>query len=186
MKTIALVAEKGAGKGLFVEIIKRLMPDKRIVSVRFSDVLCDILDILGKEKSRHNISTLATVLRDAFQDEGLLTSVMRTRLQGMDADIVFLDGLRKEKEISLVRERDGLLVYIAADARIRFERSSQRAEKSDEMGMTWEQFNAQEQMATEVSIRNIGETLADVKLENNGTVEEFERVVKSFIARHGF
>lgn len=186
MKTIALVAEKGAGKGLFVEMINRLLPDKHIVSVRFSDVFCDILDTLGKEKSRHNISMLATALRDAFQDEGLLIAVMHKRLQGMDADIVFLDGLRKEKEISLVRERDGLLVYITADPNVRFDRLVQRTEKSDEMGMTWEQFNAQEQMATEVSIRHIGETMADVKLENNGTVEEFEGVIKNFIARYGF
>ncbi len=181
MKTIALVAEKGAGKGLFAEIIKKLLPNKRLVSVRFSDVLCDILDLLGKEKSRQNISTMATVLRDTFQDEGLLTAVMRKRLQGIDADIFLLDGLRKEKEIPLVREYEGILIYITADQKIRFERSSQRAEKSDEIGMTWEQFVAQEQMPTETSIRHIGETMADVTIENNGSIEEFESSVKEFI-----
>lgn len=184
MKTIALVAEKGGGKGLFVEIVKKLLPDRRIVSVRFSDALCDILDILGIEKSRDNIDTLVTALRGAFHDEGLLATAMRTRLQGMNADIVILDGLRKEKEISLVREREGLLVYIAADQRVRYGRLKARAEKPDEIGMTWEKFVEQDNAAPQLEIRHIGETMADAAIENNGSVEEFEVAVREFVTQH--
>ena len=118
MKTIALVAENGAGKGLFVETMKKLLPGYRIVSVRFSDVLFDILDMLGKERSRDNIDSLVTALRHAFNDEGILNDAMRKRLADTEADIVILDGLRKEKEIPVVRERQGLLVYIVVDQRV--------------------------------------------------------------------
>ena len=95
MKTIALVAENGAGKGVFVETMKKLLPDHHIVSVRFSDVLCDILDMLGKEQSRDNIDSLVTALRSAFNDEGILNDAMRKRLADTKADIVIFDGLRK-------------------------------------------------------------------------------------------
>ena len=186
MKTIALVAENGAGKGLFVEMMKRLLPKYRIVSVRFSDVLCDILDMLGKERSRDNIDSLVTALRSAFNDEGILNDVMRKRLADTEADIVILDGLRKEKEISVVRERQGLLVYIAADQRVRYERRRQVAEKSDELNMSWEQFLAQANAAPQIQIRHIGETMADVTIENNESVEEFEGAIRKFIERNGF
>jgi len=184
MKTIALVGENGCGKGLFIEILKKLLPGKRIVSVRFSGVLSDILSILGIENTRDNIDTLVTALRGAFHDEGLLIAVMRKRLEGMDADIVILDGLRKEKEVSLVRERRGLLVYIAVDEKIRFERLSKRTEKSDEAGMSWEQFKEQSMAAPEVQILHIGEVMSDMTVGNNGTVQEFEEAIKSFITEH--
>ena len=186
MKTIALVGESGCGKGLFIEILKKLLPGKRIVSVRFSDVLSDILAILDIEKSRDNIDTLVTALREAFHDEGLLVGAMRKRLQDIDADIVILDGLRKEKEVSFVHEREGLLVYVAVDENIRFERLSKRTEKSDEAGMTWERFKEQSMAAPQVQIRHIGETMADATLENNSILEEFESAIARFIAEHDF
>ena len=185
MKTIVLVAENGAGKGLFVETMKKLLPRYRIVSIRFSDVLFDILAMLGKERSRDNIDSLVTALRHAFNDEGILNDAMRKRLADTEADIVILDGLRKEKEIPVVRERQGLLVYIVADQRVRFERRRQVAEKPDELNMTWEQFAAQANADPQIQIRHIGETMADVTLENNGSVEEFEAAVKTFIESRG-
>ena len=181
MKTIALVAENGAGKGLFVEMMKKLLPRHLIISVRFSDVLCDILDMLGKERSRDNIDSLVTALRSSFNDEGILNDAMRKRLADTKADIVILDGLRKEKEISVVRECQGILVYIAADQRVRYERRRQVAEKPDELNMSWEQFVAQANAAPQIQIRHIGETMADVTIKNNGSIEEFEGVIEKFI-----
>ena len=184
MKTIALVAENGAGKGLFVDLLAKLLPGRRIVSVRFSDALGDILDILGIEKSRDNIDTLVTALRRGFDNEGVLVGAMRKRLQrfqATDADIVVLDGLRKEMEIPVVRERGGILVYVAADAAVRFERLKGRAEKADELGMTWEQFEEQSRAAPQIQIRHVGETMADVKIENNGSVPELRAAVQAFI-----
>ena len=67
---------------------------------------------------------------------------------------------------------------------MRFARRREHAETTDERGMTWEQFMRQEQIPTETSIRTIGETLADVTLENNGTAEEFETRVAAFLTEH--
>lgn len=184
MKTIALVAEKGAGKGLFVDGIKKLFPDLRIVSIRFSDPLCDILDTLGKEKSRQNIDAMVTALRVAFHDEGLLNGALRKRLQGVQADIVILDGLRKEEEVALVRECKGILISITAHQEQRYQRRKDDPEKPDEATMSLEQFAAIDQAAPHASIRTIGQTLADVTIENNGTKEEFEEKIKEFCATY--
>ncbi len=179
---IAIVAEKGAGKGLFIELARKLLPDKKVVSVRFSDIWREILHLLDREESRENISNLATAIRMLFHDDGILVHAMKKRIASIDADIVILDGLRKEEEIQpLIRDTNGLLVYIAASAEARFARRREHAETTDEKGMTWEHFMRLEQLAPEVTIRHIGETMADATLENNGTVEEFKEKVAAFI-----
>lgn len=181
---IATVAEKGAGKGLFIEIVKKLLPDKKVMSVRFSDIWREILYLLNKEESRENISNLATAIRTLFKDEGVLVGAMEKRLAQIDADIAILDGLRKPEEIPLVRSRKGILVYIAASPEIRFQRRSQHAETTDERGMDWEQFARQDEMAPEAAIHAIGETMADYRIDNNRRVEEFEEKVKEFLQRY--
>lgn len=184
MKTIALVAENGAGKGFFVKIIKKLLPELSIVSVRFSDPLVEILDLLDKQRSRDNIDALVTALREAFHDQGILEGALKKRLQGIKSDIIILDGLRKKKEVSLVRESNGIFVYITADQRVRYERRKREAEKPDELGMSWDQFVEQGNAPPQREIRHIGETMADATIENNGSVEEFELKVKEFIQRY--
>lgn len=179
---IATVAEKGAGKGLFIRLVQKLLPDKKVVSVRLSDIWREILHLLEQEESRENISNLATAIRELFHDDGILVNAMQKRLTALDADIIILDGLRKKEEIApLVRTNNGLLVYIAASPEVRFARRREHAETTDERGMSWEQFMHQENLAPEIAIRHIGETLADAAIENNGTVDEFEKKIKQFL-----
>ncbi|MEK7099064.1 MAG: hypothetical protein AAB916_00935 [Patescibacteria group bacterium] len=179
---IATVAEKGGGKGLFISLVQKLLPERRVVSVRFSDIWREIVRLLGQEESRENISQLATAVRAAFKNEGILVHAMQKRLAKTDADIIILDGLRKAEEMEpLVRNREGVLVYITASPETRFARRREHAETTDEQGMTWEQFMRLENLAPEVTIRHIGETMADITLENNGTVEEFETRVATFL-----
>lgn len=179
---IATVAEKGAGKGLFIELARKLLPEKKVVSVRFSDIWREILHLLDQEESRENISNLATSIRTLFHDDGILVHAMKKRLADIDADIVILDGLRKEQEVEpLVKKNNGLLVYIAASAETRFARRREHAETTDEKGMSWEQFMKLENLVPELTIRHIGETMADVTIENNGTVKEFEKKVAEFL-----
>ncbi|MFY9463316.1 MAG: hypothetical protein WAP52_03985 [Candidatus Sungiibacteriota bacterium] len=179
---IATVAEKGAGKGLFIRLVQKLLPNKKVVSVRFSDIWREILHTLDQEESRENISHLATAIRALFHDDGILVRAMQKRLAGIDADIIILDGLRKEEEITpLVRERNGILVYIAASPETRFARRREHAETTDERGMSWDQFMHQENLAPETAIRRIGETMADAAIENNGTTAEFEEKIKQFL-----
>lgn len=182
---IATVAEKGGGKGLFVKLVRKLLLPYRVEAVRFSDPLREILAVLDLEESRENLSTLATALRSSFQTESVLTRAMRKKLRDLDAaDVIILDGLRRRLEMPLVKELNGIIVYINADQKIRFERRRQRPENADEQNMSWEQFLNQEYLPTETEIRDIGKTMADVTIENNGTVEEFETKIKEFLYQY--
>lgn len=178
---IAIVAEKGAGKGLFVETVKRLLPNYKVESIRFSDPLRDILVVLDKPVSRENLQRLVTGLRMGFEEEGILNSALRKRFKNISADIVFLDGLRKPEEVNLVKELGGILIYITADPKLRFGRLKKRAENNDEKNMSWEQFERQENAPPEISIKTVGEKMSDFKIENNGTIEKFEKKIADFV-----
>lgn len=178
---IGIIAEKGAGKGLFVKIAQKLLPQYKISSIRYSDVPREILAILNKEESRENMQALSTALRRAFNDEGIFNATVKQRLQNTDADIIILDGVRKKEEAEMVKELEGTLIYITADPKVRFDRRQKESENTDETGMSWEQFQKQELAETEISIQEIGEKMANVVIENNGTMEEFENKIGAFL-----
>ncbi len=178
---IATVAEKGAGKGLFVEILRKLLPEKRILMIRSSDLWKQILDVLCKEASRENMDIVATALRNAFRDDGVLNTPLMRKMKETDADIVVLDGLRKPEEISPIKHLGGSVVFISAKPELRFQRRKEHAEKSDERDMTFEQFVHQDDLPSNSTIRSIGETMADARIENNGTKKEFEAAIKKFL-----
>lgn len=178
---IATIAEKGGGKGLFTELIKKLLSERQVVSARFSDPIRDILEILDKEITRENTQILATAIRKGFGDEAVFAPALKKRIRNMDADIIILDGLRKAEEVPYIHELGGKLIYIKASPETRFHRIKDRGENAGEENTTWEQFLREEQGAPEVTIKHVGETMADVTIENNGTLEEFEEKIKKFL-----
>lgn len=181
---IGIIAEKGAGKGLFVSLAQKLKPQYKVATVRFSDIPREILTTLKKDISRENMQILSTALRKAFAEEGVFNKPVKSRLQDTKADLTILDGVRKKEEAEMVKELGGALLYIKADPQIRFERRKKDAENTDEAKMSWEQFQKQDLAETEISIREIGEKMADATIENNGSMEEFENSIKEFLQKY--
>lgn len=62
---------------------------------------------------------------------------------------------------------------------MRFERLKDRGEKIGESEMTYEQFIEEENATNELLIPEIG-ARADVKIENNSSMEEFDGKIKDF------
>ena len=114
---------------------------------------------------------------------GIFNATVKKRLQNTEAGIVILDGVRKKEEAEVVKELDGTLIYITADPKVRFDRRQKEAENSDEIAVSLEQFQKQELAETEISIKDIGEKMADAVIENNGTLEEFENKIQDFLEK---
>lgn len=179
MMVIGLVGEKGGGKGAFTELLKQLLPNLKFAYVRFSDVLTDTLKVWDINPTRENYQKLSVAMRNAF-GEGSLTRATHRRVSDVDADIVILDGIRWQADAALLRSLpNNVLVYITADAQIRYERSKTRKEKIGEDQTTFEQFMAEEKAETEKLIPEIGKT-ANVIIQNNGSKLEFLRKIKIF------
>lgn len=176
---IGLVGEKGCGKGTFKDLLSEIMPDKKIVHVRFSDVLVETLKLWGIPTSRENLQKLSPAMVRAY-GEGTLTRAVKKRVEDLEADIVILDGVRWLSDAEMLRQfTRNLLVYVIADAELRFERTKNRKEKAGEENTNWEKFLQEEQAETEKYIPIIG-ALADYKILNNGSLEELREEVKKF------
>ena len=180
---VGLVGEKGGGKGKFTELIKELAKATTIKSVRFSDVLNDILKIISIAPSRENLQKLVLNLKNAYGPD-ILTNAVYNRVLNEKSDIVILDGIRWLTDEQMLRKfPNNVLVYITADAKIRYERTKIRGEKAGENEASFEQFQKEEQVETEIFIPQIG-SRADVVIHNNGTMEGFENQVRNFNERY--
>ncbi len=101
---------------------------------------------------------------------------------------IVIDGLRNLGEIEVLRKKDGILLAIVADRVIRYERlrKLKRREK-----LTRSLF-------TSLDLRDLGVdekitglqtalciALADVYIDSNSDISDFERKLDAFLAKHG-
>lgn len=179
---IGLVGEKGGGKDTVMKFVQQLLPKKKIVQVRFSDILSETLDIWGLARIRDNYQKLSPAMIDAY-GKSVLASAVRARAETAEADIVFMNGVRWWADTAMMRalRRKGaksFLVYVTAPARVRYERLKKRGEKAGEKKATFRQFMKEEKARTEIDIPKIGKK-ADMTIENTGTMDEFMKAVRT-------
>ncbi|MDP2696054.1 MAG: hypothetical protein Q8O87_02260 [bacterium] len=176
---IALTSEQLGGKETagkwLIELAKQ---DGFTVSQhRFSDVLNDILALLDIDKTRSNLQQLAAALDDAF-GKGTITKAVKARFENDNAVILIIDGVRWPSDEIMVRNiTNSILIYITADQHLRWQRTRQRC-RSGEENKSLAEFCQDELARTEVDIPQIG-SRADIKIENNGTLEEFDAKIES-------
>jgi dephospho-CoA kinase len=172
-KVIGLVGEKGSGKQTFVNFIKEIAPNLTIRQVRFSDILAQTLVLWDIPQTRPNLQNLAIVMNEKFGAQALANAA-KFSIEGDMADIIILDGIRRESEFKLVKEmKNSLVIYITAESDLRYKRLKLRSEKVGEIGLSYEQFLKEEESKAESEISKLSKK-ADISLENNGTKEEFK------------
>lgn len=185
---IGLVGEKGSGKQTFVNFFKQIasaLPrnDKgealNISQVRFSDILAQTLLIWDIPTTRANLQKLSITMNETF-GEKTLAHAAEFNIATDSADIIILDGVRRNSEAQIVKKQsNSILIYITADQKLRFQRLKNRSEKVGETGLSYEQFMIEEKVKTETEIPKLGKK-ADIKIENNGSLEEFKEKIKTF------
>lgn len=176
---IGLVGEKGSGKETFVQIFKELT-GKQVTHIRFSDVLYETLNLWNIPTTRKNLQDIAVLFRDHFGNS-ILSHVVQHRIENADANVVIIDGVRWEEDVSMLRSfPNTILIYITAHQNIRYQRIVSRKEKSGESTTTFEQFLKEEQAPNEVLISKIGNN-ADYTIENNTDLKIFKRKVQEII-----
>ena len=177
MQIIGLVGEKGSGKDTFSRYLTEIS-DKKINHIRFSDLLKQTLKLWDIEPSRAHLQKLAQLLEDF--GSGTVAHGLEKQIEETEADIIILDGIRWKPDVELLRKfPDHKLVYITANPKLRFERLKNRGEKTGESEMTYDQFQEEENAENELLIPEIGSE-ADARIENNGTIEEFDTKIKEF------
>lgn len=179
MKVLGLIGEKGSGKQTFVNFLKEIAPHLAIRQVRFSDILAQTLLIWDLPITRANLQKLSLVINEAF-GESSLANAAKFSIEGDTSDIIIFDGIRRKEELALVKKMAGnLLIYISAPANLRYLRLKIRSEKVGETGLTHTQFLEEEKSKAEKAIPNLGK-MADLKINNEGTLNNFKQEVEQF------
>lgn len=164
---IGLVGPMASGK----DVTKKYIEDKyNAKSCKFSTILRDVLDRLYVEKSRENLVNLSTTLREAFGQD-LLAKVIARDSISHDADIVIVDGVRRNSDIvHLMNLPNFYLISIDAEVQVRHQRMVNRNENTGDAEKTLSQFIAEHQFETEVQIP---EVMAEAKFSIDNTEDGF-------------
>lgn len=174
---IGLVGQAGSGKGTVADLLKEKY---NAGYIRFSEILGDVLETLGAEKSRDNFIAISKAVRDALGEDVLSYAVEKKALRAPE-DIIVVDGIRRPEDIVALEPLPQFkLISIDVAPETRFERMKKRGEKAGETDMTWEQFQSQEEAETERTIPSVMER-AWKAIPNEGTKEELEEKVREIM-----
>lgn len=163
---IGVVGPLGAGKSTVVDYLSA----KRHSLYRFSDVIIEKSEL--REPTRKQYQDCGNKLRKKFGNDFLAKEIWR-KIKKSKTKISVLDGFRNLGEVEFFKEKkDFYLIFINSKQRIRFDRLRKRGSSKDPKN--WEDFVIMEE-------RDLGEkedwgqqnkaamSMADIKIENNGT-----------------
>lgn len=177
---LGLVGRISSGKGTAVAYLQEKYGAG---TYRFSTVLRDLLDRLYLEHTREHIVSISEVIRQGFGNDILTNTLLQDALNDPNP-IIVLDGIRRVQELpALFARPEFVLVEIAADPKVRYERLIQRSENADDQTKTFAQFLADEQRSTEVTIGEVAEK-AQERIDNNGTAEQLHAQLDALIAKY--
>jgi len=166
-----------SGKGTVAKYFKEKYQAE---TFRFSTMLRDVLDRLYLEHSRENMSGISRVLREFFGQD-LMAKVMAKDVENSPAGLIIVDGIRRMEDVKYLRALSGFkLVAIEADMRIRYQRLLNRDENPDDKNKTWEEFVADHQLETELTILDTIKD-ADMVVNNNSSLEGLQKQLDNLV-----
>jgi dephospho-CoA kinase len=174
---LGFVGEISSGKGTACQYLQKKYGAP---SYRFSTMLRDILTRLYLPISRENMQDLSLGLRQTFGDD-TLAKVIAQDVNQNPAELISVDGVRREPDIKYLREIPGFhLIYLTADQKIRYQRIVDRGENTDDQGKTFEKFQQDEKAEAELYIAATAK-IADFTITNNGTFEELYQQLEDIL-----
>lgn len=176
---LGLCGENGSGKETFVQLLAKMAANKTIDHIKSSDFLKETLDLWDIPSTRSNLQNLAIIMDNQY-GKGSVSKAIYKKMIDSNADIVIFDGVRWGTDLEVVRRfPKSYLIYITADSKTRYQRLKKRNEKIGEDTTSYLQFLTEEKAKTEVFISQLSAG-ADLKIENNGSLDDLEQKVEEF------
>ncbi|MFX1536170.1 MAG: AAA family ATPase [Promethearchaeota archaeon] len=168
MKIVGIVGKNVSGKSSIAVALK----SEGYLSLDFSSVLSEILDILGLPKSRENYQALGKSLREAFHD-GILAQAIEYRIKEQrsknpDTPII-VTGIRYPSEYDMLVNLGAKIIGLTATIETRYQRMKEREiRKTGESSLTLEEFKKKDQHDTEQQIDNLLARSGTVLINTDG------------------
>jgi dephospho-CoA kinase len=148
--------------------------------LRFGDPIREALAIFIDEKRKEDQQWLGLVLRDRFGGDAIWHA-LKKKIKKTKKQIIVFNGIRFFDEFNNIKKTGGIMVYITADSKIRWQRIKNRGEKKDD-SVSYKKFLQIEKAGTEIFIPKIGKK-ADFLIENNGSKKEFYNEIKKVLKK---
>ena len=177
---IGLTGRNAAGKGEVANFLK----SKSFTYYSLSDVIREEVDRQNLALTRDNLVSMGNRLR-AQHGPGYLAERILEKI-GQDAHYV-VDSFRHPLEVEVFRRRgDFHLLLVEAAPEVRFQRLKLRGREKDPQTLQeFTQLEEREYQATESFGQHLQacEGLADLRLANNGSVEDLQQSAASLLTR---
>ncbi len=173
--TIAIVGMSGSGKSIAAEYLE----EKGYTSIRFGSVVDEAIAQAGLPWTPEN----NVVFRKKVREEGMNAIAIRLYPKILETQAknprVLLDGLYSWEEYTYLSEKIPHLVLLCIYARpeIRYQRLSTRKERP------FTKEEARRRDITEIEDVNKGGpiAIADYLIENEGSIEEYQKKIDNFL-----
>lgn len=177
---IGLTGPMASGKGT----VKNYIVEKyKAKDCRFSTILRDILNRADVSICRDNLQKISTALRQLFGDD-LLAKAITKDAQGLDSDIVVIDGVRRMTDIGHLLKLDNfILVSVDADIKNRYERLILRKENEDDKSKTFQGFLDDHKNEAEINIPEVM-SYAKEKINNDGSLVDLYNQIDEIIKKY--
>lgn len=184
MKIIGIAGTNGSGKDTVSEVLSN---DYGWTFISASgDLLIPELKRRGLPLERQQMADLSTEWRKEIGMGAVVIKAVeeyQRRAKGKELGGLVISSLRHPGEADQVHEFGGQVIWVDADPKIRYQRIYSRGQGAKDQ-KTYEQFLAEEQAemahSGDKAALSIGDVRAkaDIFLENNGTLEEFKKMIQ--------
>ncbi len=176
---IGLVGTIASGKDTVADYVVRKFDGQ---SVSFSQPLRDILNRVFLPINRINLSKLAQTLVDNFGGD-VLSHTIAEEIKINPKKIFVLPNIRRDSDYACMINEDNFdfyLVGINTDIKTCYERLIKRVQNVDDKGKTWEDFQKDLLLSTEIEIANLVKK-SSYQLDNNGSHEDLYSQIDKLI-----
>ena len=174
---IGLAGQISSGKDTIADYIVKKYGG---VSLSFSQPLRDILNRAFQPIDRANLVWLGQTLVDRFGTD-ILSKIIYKEIESSDKKIFVLPNIRREGDVSCFKDLPGyILIGVETDPKICYERLVKRSQNVDDQVKTWEQFQKDLQLSTEVTIDGLIKK-SSIQINNNGSLEDLYKQVDKMI-----
>lgn len=176
---VGLAGQIASGKDTVAEYIVKKYGG---VSLSFSQPLRDILNRTFQPIDRANLVWLGQTLVDRFGTD-ILSKIICKEIESSDKKIFVLPNIRREGDVSCFKDWPGyILIGVETDRKICYERLVKRNQNVDDQVKTWEQFQKDLQLSTEVTIDGLIKK-SSVQINNNSSLEDLYKQIDEIVKK---
>lgn len=186
MIVIGVAGFAGSGKTTVANYLKEKY---RFKVYTFSDVVEQEARKMGllknnasMEEKKRILSEVGGLIRKKYGKKEIFAEFLVEEIKKENPKYVCVDGFRSEEEVETFRKSfpKFLLIFLHADPEKRYER---RKAQDKDMDLSFEEFLKRDERDKKIIGMDKMEEMADIIIDNNGSLEELYRKVDEIVSR---